>query len=191
MYEKVSTVPAHENYQQKNLLKFAQLKKNDYFCNRLRKVRAFSSAGLEHLPYKQRVGGSNPSTPTTLGSFQSGQMGQTVNLLLLASVVRIHHYPRKSCSHMTAALFYFPQGRFKNFLPPPSRKDTAGADCATERESRRCRVEAQQHKELTRFLSTTDQRGFSEHVFMYFLQERALHGIIFVSLPAENPSHKT
>ena len=25
----------------------------------------FSSAGLEHLPYKQRVGGSNPSTPTS------------------------------------------------------------------------------------------------------------------------------
>ena len=25
----------------------------------------FSSAGLEHLPYKQRVGGSNPSTSTT------------------------------------------------------------------------------------------------------------------------------
>ena len=30
----------------------------------LRPFRAFSSAGLEHLPYKQRVGGSNPSTPT-------------------------------------------------------------------------------------------------------------------------------
>ena len=28
------------------------------------KLRAFSSAGLEHLPYKQRVGGSNPSTST-------------------------------------------------------------------------------------------------------------------------------
>ncbi len=27
-------------------------------------IRAFSSVGLEHLPYKQRVGGSNPSTPT-------------------------------------------------------------------------------------------------------------------------------
>ena len=27
---------------------------------------AFSSAGSEHLPYKQRVGGSNPSTPTIL-----------------------------------------------------------------------------------------------------------------------------
>ena len=30
------------------------------------RARAFSSAGLEHLPYKQRVGGSNPSTPTKL-----------------------------------------------------------------------------------------------------------------------------
>ena len=29
-----------------------------------REYRAFSSAGSEHLPYKQRVGGSNPSTPT-------------------------------------------------------------------------------------------------------------------------------
>ena len=30
--------------------------------------RAFSSVGLEHLPYKQRVGGSNPSTPTKIDS---------------------------------------------------------------------------------------------------------------------------
>ena len=29
-----------------------------------RSVGAFSSAGSEHLPYKQRVGGSIPSTPT-------------------------------------------------------------------------------------------------------------------------------
>ena len=29
-------------------------------------AREFSSAGLEHLPYKQRVGGSNPSTPTLI-----------------------------------------------------------------------------------------------------------------------------
>ena len=28
------------------------------------KAREFSSAGLEHLPYKQRVNGSNPLTPT-------------------------------------------------------------------------------------------------------------------------------
>ena len=39
-----------------------------YLCTRLRKARAFSSAGLEHLPYKQRVGGSNPSTPTKKSS---------------------------------------------------------------------------------------------------------------------------
>ena len=38
----------------------------------LTKVRAFSSVGSEHLPYKQRVGGSNPSTPTkTITSRQS------------------------------------------------------------------------------------------------------------------------
>ena len=35
------------------------------FASLLRVIRAFSSAGSEHLPYKQRVGGSNPSTPTS------------------------------------------------------------------------------------------------------------------------------
>ena len=81
-------------------------------------MRALSSAGSERLPYKQRVGGSNPSAPTNrsekgplaqlnraldygsrgyrfesytdhfrtrvMGIFQSGQMGQTVNLLAFA-----------------------------------------------------------------------------------------------------------
>ena len=36
--------------------------------NATRYFRAFSSAGSEHLPYKQRVGGSNPSTPTKVAS---------------------------------------------------------------------------------------------------------------------------
>ena len=109
--------------------------------------RAFSSVGLEHLPYKQRVGGSNPSTPTqknkhfrlskgrlaqlvqsicltsrgsavrirqrppiafpikSTGGFQSGQMGQTVNLLLLASVVRIHHHPLRQEIALRQSLF--------------------------------------------------------------------------------------
>ena len=35
-----------------------------YICTRKQAIREFSSAGSEHLPYKQRVGGSNPSTPT-------------------------------------------------------------------------------------------------------------------------------
>ena len=33
------------------------------------KDRALSSAGSEHLPYKQRVGGSNPSAPTQASIF--------------------------------------------------------------------------------------------------------------------------
>ena len=48
------------------------IEKKQYLCNAFRErhntnrmhIRAFSSAGSEHLPYKQRVGGSNPSTPT-------------------------------------------------------------------------------------------------------------------------------
>ena len=36
-------------------------KKNEII---FKKNHSFSSAGSEHLPYKQRVGGSNPSTPT-------------------------------------------------------------------------------------------------------------------------------
>ena len=37
------------------------------FKRKRKNFRAFSSAGSEHLPYKQRVGGSNPSTPTKNG----------------------------------------------------------------------------------------------------------------------------
>ena len=59
--------------------KFAGTNINPYLCNRLRKARAFSSAGLEHLPYKQRVGGSNPSTPT--GVFPRGLLfGETAGI---------------------------------------------------------------------------------------------------------------
>ena len=40
-----------------------------------------------------------------LGGFQSGQMGQTVNLLLLASVVRIHHHPLRQEIALRQSLF--------------------------------------------------------------------------------------
>ena len=43
---------------------FGGYKKMYYLCTRLQEVRALSSVGLEHLPYKQRVGGSTPSAPT-------------------------------------------------------------------------------------------------------------------------------
>ena len=40
---------------------------NLYLCIRIsEEVRALSSVGSERLPYKQRVGGSNPSAPTNL-----------------------------------------------------------------------------------------------------------------------------
>ena len=42
---------------------FGGLTKTPYLCNDFQK-RAIRSDGLEHLPYKQRVGGSNPSAPT-------------------------------------------------------------------------------------------------------------------------------
>ena len=44
--------------------KFAESKNRCTFASLSGTKRAFSSAGSEHLPYKQRVGGSNPSTPT-------------------------------------------------------------------------------------------------------------------------------
>ena len=50
-------------------------------------------------------GGSNPPSPTNniniiflMGEFPSGQRGQTVNLLRLASVVRIHPLPPNNMS---------------------------------------------------------------------------------------------
>ena len=49
----------------KNRIKVWWFQENVVPLHRFYKARAFSSAGLEHLPYKQRVGGSNPSTPTS------------------------------------------------------------------------------------------------------------------------------
>ena len=38
------------------------------------RYRELSSAGSEHLPYKQRVGGSNPSAPTRLTKQKMSEM---------------------------------------------------------------------------------------------------------------------
>ncbi len=55
------------------------------------KKREFSSVGLEHLPYKQRVGGSTPSTPTKTPQ-------QCGVLYLLAVIQRIHYCCLRSVS---------------------------------------------------------------------------------------------
>ena len=57
---------------------------------------------VEQLICNQQVGGSSPSTSSTIfhsgeqfdmGGFPSGQREQTVNLSSMTSVVRIHHLP--------------------------------------------------------------------------------------------------
>ena len=59
--------------------------------------RAHSSAGSEHLPYKQRVGGSNPSAPTLITSqITFGRIAQLVQSICLTSrgsAVRIRLRP--------------------------------------------------------------------------------------------------
>ena len=49
---------------QKNALGLGGENYYHYFCIAFERKRALSSAGSERLPYKQRVGGSNPSAPT-------------------------------------------------------------------------------------------------------------------------------
>ena len=75
----------------------------ELFCGKIFFVTNAVYAGVaqlvEQLICNQQVGGSSPSTSFKLrrsghmGEFPSGQRGQTVNLLLSASVVRIHLLP--------------------------------------------------------------------------------------------------
>ena len=44
-------------------------------------------------------------TQLNMGDFPSGQRGQTVNLLAMPSVVRIHHLPPKTDVLMHVGLF--------------------------------------------------------------------------------------
>ena len=53
------------NFFVKFLPKNLSIQKKCVPLQRFQRERALSSAGSEHLPYKQRVGGSNPSAPTT------------------------------------------------------------------------------------------------------------------------------
>jgi hypothetical protein len=71
---------------------------------------------VEQLICNQQVGGSNPSTSSSfyMGEFQSGQMGQTVNLLSTTSVVRIHLPPPVRFSESWAGFFII-SGDFSTF----------------------------------------------------------------------------
>ena len=71
---------------------FADSEKSRTFASLLKnkRHRAFSSAGSEHLPYKQRVGGSNPSTPTKHRGVEQ-------------LVARWAHNPKVVCSSQASA----------------------------------------------------------------------------------------
>ena len=58
------------------------------------KTTCWRGSMAEQLICNQQVDGSTPFTSSkNMGDFPSGQRGQTVNLLSLTSVVRIHHPP--------------------------------------------------------------------------------------------------
>ncbi len=59
----------------------------------------------EQLICNQQVVGSTPITSSNTGDFPSGQRGQTVNLLSLTSVVRIHHPPPKNSIALRCCFF--------------------------------------------------------------------------------------
>ena len=85
---------------QQILLDSSRLFENHFKTQLRTRFWAFSSAGSEHLPYKQRVGGSNPSTPTTrflvLICSLFGRLAQLVQSICLTSrgsAVRIRQRP--------------------------------------------------------------------------------------------------
>ena len=87
---------------------------------------------VEQLICNQQVGGSNPSTSSNfiqdMGDFPSGQRGQTVNLLAMPSVVRIHHPPPKSTKLARVLSIFTSSGfPFSDRFPPPHRPFFAGA----------------------------------------------------------------
>ena len=72
---------------------------------------------VEQLICNQQVGGSSPSTSSTLseantGVFPSGQRGQTVNLLAMPTVVRIHPPPPEKRTASLRSFFLFCALRF-------------------------------------------------------------------------------
>ena len=57
----------------------------------------FSSAGSEHLPYKQRVGGSNPSTPTE----KTEAIEISIAFFVLSTLMSVTHILYKTNLYLT------------------------------------------------------------------------------------------
>ena len=92
---------------QKNFQKSIEKRSNLWYniTRPIRNAKRWCGSMAEQLICNQQVVGSTPITSSKkvrkrrglhMGDFPSGQRGQTVNLLSLTSVVRIHHPPPKN-----------------------------------------------------------------------------------------------
>jgi len=82
------------------LQKFVELRQfKEVFVTLRPNRREVSSAGSEHLPYKQRVGGSNPSPPTKFvdNECKSGGIGRRTGFKIQRTQVRAGSTPA-SCT---------------------------------------------------------------------------------------------
>ena len=77
---------------------------------------------VEQLICNQQVGGSSPSTSSNhqfnMGEFPSGQRGQTVNLLSVTSMVRIHLPPPSVVVYLDATPKSLEKSRLFAFFTP-------------------------------------------------------------------------
>ena len=86
--------------------------------------RRWCGSMAEQLICNQQVVGSTPITSSIMGDFPSGQRGQTVNLLSLTSVVRIHHPPPTKTEHLSTdkcSVFVYPSRRLGISSPHNAR----------------------------------------------------------------------
>jgi hypothetical protein len=81
----------------------AQVGRFFYIC---RSMRALSSVGLEHLPYKQRVVGSNPTGPTVENSdlqLSAANLVVATYLLPIKHIMAVTRLKRKERRNKTKA----------------------------------------------------------------------------------------
>ena len=101
-----------------------------------------------------------------MGDFPSGQRGQTVNLLSLTSVVRIHHLPPKYPRRCAGISFFLK----KSACSFPSPKGRFGQDSLRE-----CARLFRPHPSLARHLPHPGGRLFSAvHFFTFYFSTMLL-----------------
>ena len=111
--------------------------------NRMSNKRCWCGSMAEQLICNQQVVGSTPITSSNgvataipiLGDFPSGQRGQTVNLLSLTSVVRIHHPPptKRELLSTKSSLFVYPSRRLGISSAPTGLDIITATPCISSR----------------------------------------------------------